>query len=66
MFINEAKNAKGIDAVMYVKDIPYATNVIVGLPVLLSTQMRTISEFITIAKTQNIEIPKDVTDNLFQ
>jgi len=66
MFINEAKNAKGIDAVMYVKDIPYATNVIVGLPVLLSTQMRTISEFITIAKTQNIEIPKDVTNNLFQ
>ena len=65
-FVNEAKNAKGIDAVMYVKDIPYATNVVIGLPVLLSNQMRTISEFITIAKTQNIEIPKDVTDSLFQ
>jgi hypothetical protein len=51
---------------MYVKDIPYATNVVIGLPVLLSNQMRTISEFITIAKTQNIEIPKDVTDSLFQ
>jgi len=66
MFINEAKNAKGIDAVMYVKDIPYATNVVLGLPVLLSNQLRTISDFIAIARTQNIDIPKDVTDNLFQ
>jgi len=66
MFINEAKNAKGIDAVMYIKDIPYATNVVLGLPVLLSNQLRTISDFIAIARTQNIDIPKDVTDNLFQ
>ncbi len=65
MFVNEAKNAKGLDAVFYVKDIPYATNVVVGLPTLLTTQMKTISEFITIAKTQNIDIPEDVTASLF-
>lgn len=65
MFVNEAKNAKGVEAFLYVKDVPYATNVVIGLPTLLTTQMKTISEFITIAKTQNIEIPADVTANLF-
>jgi protein required for attachment to host cells len=54
MFVNEAKNAKGLDAVFYVKDIPYATNVVVGLPTLLTTQMKTISEFITIAKPKTL------------
>ncbi|MEN6444879.1 MAG: hypothetical protein ABFC98_02400 [Candidatus Cloacimonas sp.] len=66
MFVNEAKNAQGIAAVVYVKDLPYATNVVIGLPGLLTNQLKTISEFVTIAKTQNIDIPPDVTANLFQ
>ena len=64
MFVNEAKNAKGVEAFLYVKDVPYATNVVIGLPTLLTTQMKTISEFITIARSQIIEIPADVSANL--
>ena len=53
-------------AAKYAKSLPQATAIVTDLPATLVSQMNTINEYITIAKTQGIEIPADVTKNLFK
>lgn len=65
-FVDEAKNATGMAAAKYAKSLPQATAIVTDLPATLVSQMNTINEYITIAKTQGIEIPADVTKNLFK
>lgn len=60
-YIDYAKSLKGLSATKEAKNIPIATAMAADLPVLVSNQINTLNTFLKIAKTNNIEIPEDVT-----
>ncbi|HOG26269.1 MAG TPA: hypothetical protein PLI24_06700 [Candidatus Cloacimonas sp.] len=66
MYVDEASKATGMAKMKYAKDLPYATAVVTDIPILLESQIKTINEFATIAKTQSIKIPENVTKSLFE
>jgi hypothetical protein len=64
MFVETAKGAKGPAAMKYAKDLPVASKIVADLPGTLATQLATLKDFMAIATTQNIEVPKDVTSKM--
>jgi len=60
-YITWAKSLKGFDALREAQYLPKALSITTGLPGMIASQMITLKTYLDIAKTNNIEIPSNVT-----